>query len=58
MKLEWKKILLKTTIWLAVEIMLNLLGLDNLADYSEFIYELKFGVSGRFYQPAIVSPSI
>lgn len=37
MKVEWQKVLVKTAIWLAVELVLNLLGLDSLADYSEFI---------------------
>lgn len=58
MKLEWKKLIVKTTVWLTVEIILNLLGLDNLADYSEFIYEYKFGRLGHFYQPALISPSL
>jgi hypothetical protein len=58
MKLEWKKLIVKTTVWLTVEIILNLLGLDNLADYSEFIYEHKFGGLGRFYQPVVLSPSL
>ncbi|MBE9126869.1 MULTISPECIES: hypothetical protein [unclassified Coleofasciculus] len=39
MKVEWKNLLARTTVWLAAEILLNLLGLDNLADYSEFIFE-------------------
>jgi preprotein translocase subunit SecG len=39
MKTQWKRLLVKTTVWLAAEIILNLLGLDNLADYSEFVYE-------------------
>jgi len=38
MTVNWKALLAKTTVWLAVEILLNLLGLDNLADYSEFIF--------------------
>lgn len=38
MTVNWKTLLAKTTVWLAVEILLNLLGLDNLADYSEFIF--------------------
>lgn len=38
MNIQWKKLLLTTTIWLATEIILNLLGLDNLADYSEFVF--------------------
>lgn len=58
MKLEWKKLIVKTAVWLTVEIILNLLGLDNLADYSEFIYEHKFGALGRFSQPALMSPSL
>lgn len=39
MKIRWKNVLIKTTVWLVAEIILNLLGLDDLADYSEFIYE-------------------
>jgi len=58
MKLEWKKVLVKTTVWLAAEIVLNLVGLDNLADYSEFIYEQDVTTLGHLYQPTIVMPSI
>lgn len=36
---KWKKIALKVTIWLVAEVYLNFLGLDNMADYSEFIFE-------------------
>ncbi len=39
MNIRWKILILKTTIWLVAEIGLNFLGLDNLADYSEFIFE-------------------
>ena len=39
MQVKWKKLLAKTVVWLAAEILLNFLGLDELADYSEFIYE-------------------
>jgi hypothetical protein len=41
MQALWQKILIKITLWLIVEIILNLLGLDNLADYSEFVFEGK-----------------
>ena len=34
----WKQVVYKTGIWLAAEIWLNLIGLDNIADYSEFIF--------------------
>ena len=37
MQVQWKKLLAKTIVWLAAEILLSLLGLDNLADYSEFL---------------------
>ncbi|AFY78678.1 MAG: hypothetical protein IGR93_00510 [Hydrococcus sp. C42_A2020_068] len=37
MKGYWRNLLLKTAGWLIAETILNLVGLDNLADYSEFI---------------------
>ncbi len=39
MQIRWKALIVKTTIWLAIEICLNFLGLDSLADYSEFIFQ-------------------
>ena len=39
MNVRWRKLLVKTSFWLATEIILNLVGIDDLADYSEFIYE-------------------
>jgi hypothetical protein len=41
MKNQWQKLLVKLTIWLATEILLNLVGLDNLADCSEFLFSYK-----------------
>lgn len=37
MSINLKALLTKLSVWLAIEIVLNLVGLDNLADYSEFI---------------------
>ncbi len=37
-KTIWRKVVYKTGVWLAAEIWLNLIGLDNIADYSEFIF--------------------
>ncbi|AFZ20827.1 hypothetical protein [Allocoleopsis franciscana] len=51
MKTQWKKLFVKTTVWLAAEIILNLIGLDNLADYSEFIYEQEVMVLSQYPQP-------
>lgn len=39
MKIRWKTLLIKTSIWLATEILLSFIGMDNLADYSEFVFE-------------------
>ncbi len=38
MQVQWKKLLAKTIVWLAAEILLSFLGLDNLADYGEFLF--------------------
>jgi hypothetical protein len=39
MEKKWKTVLAKTVIWLAAEILLNFVGIDDMADYSEFIFE-------------------
>lgn len=39
MKVKWKKLLLKTSTWLVLEVSLNYVGLDTLAAYSEFVFE-------------------
>jgi hypothetical protein len=51
MKTQWQKLFVKTTVWLAAEIILNLIGLDNLADYSEFIYGQEVMVLSQHPQP-------
>jgi hypothetical protein len=38
MNVNWRTLLIKASIWLVAEIILNLVGLDNLADYSEFAF--------------------
>ena len=38
MNVRWKKLLLKTTFWVATEICFNLIGIDDLVDYSEFVF--------------------
>ncbi len=39
MNVRWKKFICKSTIWLASEVMLTIVGMDDLADYSEFVFE-------------------
>ena len=42
MEIKYKQLLLRITIWLVLEISLNILGMDDLADFSEFIFEKEF----------------
>ncbi len=35
----WKQVVYRTGVWITAEIWLNLIGLDNFADYSEFIFD-------------------
>ncbi|GAB4527351.1 MAG: hypothetical protein Tsb0014_08030 [Pleurocapsa sp.] len=39
MKIKWHKLIANLLIWAISEITLNFIGLDTLADYSEFIFE-------------------
>ncbi|GAB4187787.1 MAG: hypothetical protein Fur006_27860 [Coleofasciculaceae cyanobacterium] len=57
MQTRWKKVIVKVTAWLAAEIILNLIGLDSLADYSEFLYEQEVTVLSQIPQltPALVA---
>ncbi len=39
MQVKWRKLLIKTAVWLMSEILFNLMGIDDLVDYSEFVFE-------------------
>ncbi len=41
MKVQWQKLLLIVTFWLTTEICFNFLGIDDVADYSEFLSNQK-----------------
>jgi hypothetical protein len=41
MKVKWRKLFVETSAWVTAEVMLNVVGLDNLADYSEFVFQSK-----------------
>lgn len=43
MQLKWKELFVKTLIWLTVEFLLSIVGLDDLADYSEFVNRVDLG---------------
>ena len=52
MRLRKQNLLIKLTLWLLVEIALNVLGLDELADYSEFL--LHHSVASRTYETQLI----
>jgi hypothetical protein len=56
MKTQWNKLWVKTISWLVIEIILNLLGLDNLADYSEFIFGKEVMIATPHHQMTIIAP--
>jgi hypothetical protein len=39
MQVRWKKLFVQSIIWVAAEVLLTVAGLDDLADYSEFVFE-------------------
>ena len=41
MKIKWKKLGIELIFWLGTEILLTSIGLDDLADYSEFLGQQK-----------------
>ncbi len=40
-RVRWRKLFVETSAWVTAEVMLNVVGLDNLADYSEFVFQNK-----------------
>lgn len=42
MKKQWRQSLFRIVLWISAEILLNLLNLDTLSDYSEFLFEKPF----------------
>ena len=37
--IKWRILCSKTIVWLAAEIILCLVGMDDIADYSEFLFD-------------------
>jgi hypothetical protein len=37
MKINWQKLIMKIFFWLVLEFVFNLINIDKLADYSEFL---------------------
>ncbi len=53
MKVRWTKLFWRTVVWLSAEVALTLLGVDDLADYSEFIFlsPKRCPIIRSFYSP-------
>lgn len=51
-QIKWEKLLPQTLFWFAIEIYFNFLGIDNLADYSEFLSQHHY-LHHNIYQKAI-----
>lgn len=54
-RIKWKKLLRKTGVWLTTEILLNLIGLDNFADYSEFVFAHDLELNKKNHKTAKVT---
>lgn len=52
MSIHWQNLLARAAFWLCAEITFTLLGLDNLADYSEFIFH------DRHHHLALANPVV
>ena len=39
MNVKWKKLILRVGVWLTLELFFDRVGLDTIADYSEFVFE-------------------
>lgn len=39
MDIKWKKLVLRAGMWIALEVFFGYVGLDTIADYSEFVFD-------------------
>lgn len=39
MNIKWKKLIFRMGVWLTLELFFDSVGMDTVADYSEFIFE-------------------
>lgn len=39
MNIKWRKLLLKGSLWLSLEVIFNSIGIDHLIDYSEYLFD-------------------
>jgi hypothetical protein len=39
MDIKWKKLIFQVGVWIALEIVFSYVGVDTIADYSEYIFD-------------------
>ncbi|WP_199194048.1 hypothetical protein [Pleurocapsa sp. CCALA 161] len=39
MKIKWKELVFKVSVWVALEVFFGYVGVDTIADYSEYIFD-------------------
>jgi hypothetical protein len=39
MNVKWRKLILKASLWVSLEVVFNCIGIDHIADYSEYLLE-------------------
>ncbi|MEM8717687.1 MAG: hypothetical protein AAGE84_00050 [Cyanobacteria bacterium P01_G01_bin.39] len=49
MKIKWQKLICKICFWLLAEAVFNLIGIDDLVDYSEFLSMPKATLKAEYY---------
>ena len=57
MKVQWPKLFSQAVIWLFAEVMLTVLGLDDIADYSEFIFQDRNFAATRSALVSVATPA-
>lgn len=57
MRVCWKKLCIRLGFWILAEIYLGFLGLDDLADYSEFLFEPRLIVRAEIVR-IVRSPNV
>ena len=55
MQIQWPKLFVKLVFWLSAEIALTCLGLDDLADYSEFLLQDRTNLASSAVSPGLVT---
>ena len=52
---RWKRIVVRIAVWLVAEVVFNLFGIDDIADYGEFVFDRHWHGFSRQPQLAYVT---